>query len=81
MSKKLQNEIQYLNDIHDYRSFLGDGKNALPKERVKEIKANIPLGVSHPIVRTHPETKKPALFYIVAFFVMTHSSIYALENQ
>ena len=54
LPKKLQDEIQYLNVVHDYRSFLGKGKYSLPEELVDEIKANIPFGVSHPLVRTHP---------------------------
>ena len=74
LPKKLQDEIQHLNGVHDYRSFLGKGKYGLPEELVDEIKANIPFGVSHPLVRTHPETGKAALYPHAGF--LRHDSLF-----
>jgi len=74
LPKNLQAEIEYINGIHDYRNFLGRGEHALPPQLVAEIKASIPFGVSHPLVRTHPETGKPALYLHGGF--LRHDSLY-----
>ena len=74
LPKKVQEEIKHLSGIHDYRSFLGRGKKTLPEELIEEIKANIPFGVSHPLVRTHPETSKPALYLHAGF--LRHDSLF-----
>lgn len=61
--------------INDYRIFLGEGAtNSLPAELVTEIKSTIPFGVSHPLLRTHPETGKTSLYIHGGF--LRHESLY-----
>ncbi|MDB3979780.1 TauD/TfdA family dioxygenase [Pseudomonadales bacterium] len=58
----LQEQIQDLSGINDYRVFLNRGGVAMPEDLIKEVKTRIPFGVAHPLVRTHPETQKPSLY-------------------
>lgn len=72
---RLQERLQNLAGINDYRHLLpGGGRNALPEDLIAEIKSKIPFGVSHPLLRTHPETGKTALFFHAAF--LRHDSLY-----
>lgn len=59
---KVQEQIRDLSGINDYRVFLNRGGVAMPEDLIKEVKARIPFGVAHPLVRTHPETQKPSLY-------------------
>jgi taurine dioxygenase len=70
----VQEQIQYLHGINDYRIFLG----GLSPELVEEVKKTIPFGVSHPIARTHPETGKTALYIHGGF--LRHESLYDVRS-
>jgi taurine dioxygenase len=75
MPEALQQKVEHLWGIHDYRIFLGGN---LPDELVAEVKARIPYGVKHPILRTHPETGKTGLFIHGGF--LRHDSLYDVRT-
>lgn len=63
MPRALQAQVENLAGIHDYRIFVaGDRSRGVSEEMMNEVKAAIPFGVSHPLLRTHPETKKTGLY-------------------
>ncbi|MFP8874514.1 MAG: TauD/TfdA family dioxygenase, partial [Myxococcota bacterium] len=52
---KLQKRLEHLHGINDYRTFLMQrGPADLPRDLVETIKKEIPFGVDHPLLRTHP---------------------------
>ena len=72
---EMQQRLQHISGINDYRIFLmGRGDGALPENLAEEIKKEILFGVSHPILRTHPETGKTALYLNGGF--LRHESLY-----
>jgi taurine dioxygenase len=71
----LQKRIEHLWGINDYRNFLMlPGKAQLPEGLVEQIKKEIPFGVHHPLLRTHPETGKTGLYIHGGF--LRHDSLY-----
>jgi taurine dioxygenase len=79
MPVELQQRIEHLHGIHDYRLFISArGKGALPDELIDSIKSEIPFGVSHPLLRTHPETRKTALYIHGGF--LRHDSLYDVRS-
>lgn len=75
LAPALQRQLQDMDAIHDYRIFLaGRGRDALPESLAADIQTRIPFGVCHPVLRTHPETGKTAL-YIHGGFIR-HDSLH-----
>jgi taurine dioxygenase len=68
----LKVSVDGLAGVHDYRLFVGS--SSLPADLVADIKRQIPFGVTHPLVRTHPETGKQALYLHGGF--LRHDSLH-----
>ena len=71
---ELQDAIEHLDGVHDYRVFLSQrAPGTMPDHLLKQIQEEIPFGVSHPLVRTHPETGRRALYLHGGF--LRHNSL------
>jgi len=63
LAPELRDRIDGLHSICDYRHMLvGRGTASLPDEMAAELAEVFAFGVSHPLVRTHPETGRPTLY-------------------
>ena len=79
LTNEIQEQIQHLAGIHDYRIFLeGRGQGALDNDMIESIKRDIPFGVSHPLLRTHPETGKTGLYLHGGF--LRHDSLFDVRT-
>ncbi len=75
LPSELKKRVEHLSGINDYRIFLMQrGPKDLPQELVDKVKQEIPFGVSHPLLRTHPETGKTGLYIHGGF--LRHDSLY-----
>jgi taurine dioxygenase len=75
MPEALQQAVEHLNAVHDYRVFVeSPGRGQVPDELLADIKQRIPFGVDHPLLRTHPETGRTALYVHGGF--LRHDSLY-----
>ncbi len=71
----LAERAEYIHGVNDYRIFIaGRGPGQLPDDLVAELKERLPFGVSHPLLRTHPESGKTALYIHGGF--LRHDSLY-----
>lgn len=71
---EIRERLQHLHGVNDYRNFLTAPKPGLPEDLVAKIKREIPFGVTHPLLRTHPETRKTALYIHGGF--LRHDSLF-----
>jgi taurine dioxygenase len=70
--------LQHLHGINDYRVFLTTRGPGVSDELIEAVKQEIPFGVSHPLLRTHPETGKTALYIHGGF--LRHDSLYDVRS-
>jgi len=71
----LQTRLQNIEGVNDYRMFISAGTS---EELIAQIKQRIPFGVSHPLLRTHPETGKTSLYLHGGF--LRHNSLHDVSN-
>ena len=69
LPKAVQEQLRRLEGVNDYRNFLA----GMPESMHDAFKAEIPFGVTHPLLRTHPETGKTALWFHGGF--LRHDSL------
>ncbi len=70
----LQERLQHVAGVNDYRGFLA----GLDDDLVADVKAAIPFGVTLPLLRTHPETGKTALYLHGGF--LRHDSLHDVRS-
>jgi len=79
LPRELQAQLQHLHGINDYGYFIGErGSAPIDPELVASIKQQIPYGVSHPLLRSHPETGKTGLYFNAGF--LRHDSLYDVRS-
>jgi taurine dioxygenase len=78
LPSELKQRVEHLHGINDYRVFLMSRGPGLPDDLVGTIKSEIPFGVSHPLLRTHPETGKTGLYIHGGF--LRHDSLYDVRT-
>ena len=77
---KLKERLKYIEAINDYRIFLSGKKTeSFNDELIEAVKREIPFGVSHPLLRTHPETGKTGLYLHGGF--IRHDSLYDVRSN
>ena len=74
----LKERLQHLHGINDYRVFMTTRGPGLPGNLVEAIKQEIPFGVTHPLLRTHPETGKTGLYIHGGF--LRHDSLHDVHT-
>ena len=63
MPERLKKEVRDVWGTNDYQLFLKNSPSrGLSEELINDIKSKFKFGVDHPILRTHPETKKTSLY-------------------
>ena len=61
LDPEIQSMVEELSAVHDWSIMTGKGKNPLRDDTLDEMRKIFPL-MSHPVIRTHPETSAKAIF-------------------